>query len=76
LPHAHTTTPPRTTGKAERFIQTMLSEWAYARFYATSDERASTLPLWLNHYNYRRPHGSLSHRPPGSRLNYVARNYN
>jgi transposase InsO family protein len=67
---------PRTNGKAERFIQTLLTEWAYARLYATSDERADALPLWLNHYNYRRPHGSLSHRPPGSRLNNVARNYN
>ena len=67
---------PRTNGKAERFIQTMLTEWAYARLYATSDERANTLPLWLNHYNYRRPHGSLSHRAPDTRLNNVARNYN
>jgi hypothetical protein len=67
---------PRTKGKAERFTLTMLSEWAYARLYATSDERARTLPLWPNHYNYRRrrPHGSLSHRP-GSRLNNVGRNY-
>jgi transposase InsO family protein len=40
----------------------MLAEWAYARLYATSDERAGALPLWLNYYNYRRPHGSLSHR--------------
>jgi transposase InsO family protein len=67
---------PRTNGKAERFIQTLLAEWAYGRLYATSDERAGALPLWLNHYNYRRPHGSLSRRPPGSRLNNVARNYN
>jgi transposase InsO family protein len=66
---------PRTNGKAERFIQTLLNEWAYARLYATSDERAQALPLWLSHYNYRRPHGSLGHRPPGSRLNNVARNY-
>jgi transposase InsO family protein len=67
---------PRTNGEAKRFLQTMLAEWAYARLYATSDERAGALPLWLNHYNYRRPHGSLSHRPAGSRLNNVARNYN
>jgi transposase InsO family protein len=66
---------PRTNGKAERFIQTMLSEWAYARLYATSAERADALPLWLSHYNYRRPHGSLNHRAPGWRLNNVARNY-
>ena len=67
---------PRTNGKAERFIQTLLNEWAYARLYTSSDERAEALPLWLNHYNYSRPHGSLGHRPPGSRLNNVARNYN
>ena len=54
----------------------MLAEIAYARLYATSDERAGALPLWLNRYSYRRPHGSLSHRPAGSRLNNVARNYN
>jgi transposase InsO family protein len=67
---------PRTNGKAERFIQTALNDWAYARLSATSDERARALPLWLNHYNYRRPHGSLGHRAPSSRLNNVARNYN
>jgi transposase InsO family protein len=66
---------PRTNGKAERFIRTLLTEWAYGRLYATSDERGEALPLWLNHYNYRRPHGSLGHRPPGSRLNNVVRNY-
>jgi len=66
---------PQTNGKAERFIQTLLREWAYARLYATSNERASTLPTWINHYNYRRPHGSLSHQPPATRLNNVLRNY-
>jgi transposase InsO family protein len=60
---------PRTNGKAERFIQTLQNEWAYARIYASSTERAEHLPAWLNHYNYRRPHGSLSHRPPAARLN-------
>ena len=59
---------PRTNGKAERFIQTLQNEWAYARIYASSTERAEHLPAWLNHYNYRRPHGSLSHRPPAARL--------
>ncbi len=59
---------PQTNGKAERFIQTILREWAYARLYSSSDERASTLPTWTNHYNYRRPHGSLSHQPPATRL--------
>lgn len=66
---------PRTNGKAERFIQTLLNNWAYARLYQTSNERTQTLPLWLNHYNYSRPHGSLGHQPPSSRLNNVARNY-
>jgi transposase InsO family protein len=60
---------PRTNGKAERFIQTLQNEWAYGRIYASSTERAEQLDTWLNHYNYRRPHGSLSHRPPAARLN-------
>jgi hypothetical protein len=76
LRHTHTRPRrPRTNGEAERFIQTMLSEWAYARLYATSAERTDALTLWLSHYNYRRPHGSLNHRSPGWRLNNVARNY-
>ena len=66
---------PRTNGKAERLIQTLLSGWAYARLYASSRERAQALPLWLNHYNYTRPHGSLGHQPPGSRLNNVSRTH-
>jgi transposase InsO family protein len=67
---------PRTNGKAERFIQTMLNEWAYACLYGDSTQRARALPLWINHYNYTRPHGSLGHQPPGSRLNNVSGNYN
>ena len=59
---------PRTNGKAERFIQTLQNEWAYARLYASSAERAAHLPAWLDHYNSRRPHGSPSHRPPAARL--------
>jgi len=59
---------PRTNGKAERFIQTLQNEWAYGRAYTSSTERSANLPTWLNHYNYRRPHGSLSHRPPAARL--------
>jgi transposase InsO family protein len=66
---------PRTNGKAERFIQTLLNEWAYARIYGSSTERTAALPLYLDRYNYRRPHGSLSHQPPASRLNNVVRNY-
>lgn len=66
---------PRTNGKAERLIQTLLNEWAYARIYGSSNERATTLPLYLDRYNYRRPHGSLSHQPPASRLNNLVGNY-
>jgi transposase InsO family protein len=66
---------PRTNGKAERFIQTLLGGWAYARIYANSAERARALPVWLNHYNYVRPHTSLGKQPPGARLNNVSGNY-
>ena len=59
---------PRTNGKAERFIQTLLREWAYAVAYLTSKARARVLPRWLRHYNRRRPHGSLHDQPPFSRL--------
>jgi transposase InsO family protein len=59
---------PRTNGKAERFIQTALREWAYAMAYPTSDERAQHLPRWLHAYNWHRPHGSLKHKTPISRL--------
>jgi len=60
---------PRTNGKAERFIRTILDGWAYARLYASSSERTDLLPPWLDHYNWQRPHGSLQHKPPGQRLN-------
>jgi transposase InsO family protein len=66
---------PRTNGKAERFIQTLLNEWAYARIYGSSTERTTALPLYLDRYNYRRPHGSLNHQPPTSRLINVCGNY-
>ena len=59
---------PRTNGKAERFIQTLQREWAYAAVYQTSDHRARALPRWVRFYNQRRPHGSLGHQPPASRL--------
>jgi transposase InsO family protein len=65
---------PRTNGKAERFIQTLTRRWAYGRTYATSAERTAALPAWLLHYNFTRPHGSLSHKPPGSRLTNLPRN--
>ena len=66
---------PRTNGKAERFIQTLLNEWAYERVYGNSAERAAALPLFLERYNFRRPHGSLGHQPPASRLTNLVRNY-
>jgi transposase InsO family protein len=59
---------PRTNGKAERFIQTMLRGWAYGAVYRSSLERTRALPGWLGRYNWRRPHGSLGKRPPGDRL--------
>jgi transposase InsO family protein len=59
---------PRTNGKAERFIQTLLNEWAYERVYADSAERSARLPAFVERYNWRRPHGSLSRKPPGDRL--------
>jgi transposase InsO family protein len=59
---------PRTNGKAERFIQTMLREWAYAQSYPSSAARARQLPRWLHHYNHTRLHGSLGHKPPISAL--------
>jgi transposase InsO family protein len=59
---------PQTNGKAERFIQTMLGEWAYSQIYGSSQERLSRLGPWLLHYNFGRRHGSLGHRPPGARL--------
>jgi transposase InsO family protein len=59
---------PRTNGKAERFIQTLIDRWAYGAIYGTSAERTRALPGWLAHYNFRRRHGSLGHRPPAARL--------
>jgi transposase InsO family protein len=59
---------PQTNGKAERFIRTMLREWAYAAVYGSSPERAAALSGWIERYNYRRRHGALGHRPPIERL--------
>jgi transposase InsO family protein len=71
---------PQTNGKAERFIRTMLREWAYAAVYGASAERTNSLPSWLERYNTTRRHGALGHRPPLTRLrelqgNNVAGNY-
>ena len=65
---------PRTNGKAERFIRTMLGGWAYGAIYANSTERRAALPGWLDFYNHHRPHGSLSHQPPLRRLEALRRN--
>jgi transposase InsO family protein len=65
---------PKTNGKAERFIQTALREWAYAQAYPTSDHRADQLPIWLHRYNWHRPHGSLQSNTPISRLGLTGNN--
>ena len=70
---------PRTNGKAERFIQTLVNRWAYGAIYGSSAERTAALPGWLTHYNFTRRHGSLRHKPPGARLHELtnlAGNYN
>ncbi|MEJ0043326.1 MAG: IS481 family transposase [Rhizomicrobium sp.] len=65
---------PKTNGKAERFIQTSLREWAYARAYDTSRQRAAELPFWMHRYNWHRPHGSIGSKPPISRLGLSGNN--
>lgn len=59
---------PRTNGKAERFIQTSIKEWAYKQAYESSAEREEYLQPWIDQYNYRRPHSSLNKKPPITRL--------
>jgi transposase InsO family protein len=66
---------PRTNGKAERFIQTLLNEWAYTQIYGSSHERTANLPRYLQRYNYHRPHGSLGKQAPATRLNNLVGNY-
>lgn len=65
---------PKTNGKAERFIQTALREWAYAKAYETSDQRAADLPTWMHRYNWHRPHGGIHNKPPISRLALTGNN--
>lgn len=68
LVHRHTRPySPRTNGKAERFIQTALREWAYACAYSSSEQRAHHLLPWIHQYNWHRPHASLNYQPPISR---------
>lgn len=59
---------PRTNGKAERFIKTSLHEWAYARLYRHSEERARALAAWMHHYNWHRPHTAAGGQPPITRV--------
>jgi transposase InsO family protein/transposase-like protein len=59
---------PRTNGKAERFIRTLLAGWAYGAIYGSSRERTAALTGWLHFYNHQRPHGALSHKSPHARL--------
>src|SRR5256885_336906 len=67
---------PQTNGKAERFIQTLLAEWAYAKLYRSNQERRRALPKWLHHYNYHRPHTALRGQPPVATVNNVCKHYN
>jgi transposase InsO family protein len=60
---------PRTNGKAERFIQSSLREWAYRTAYRTSAERTRAMQPWITSYNHSRPHSALGGKPPASRLN-------
>lgn len=59
---------PKTNGKAERFVQTSLREWAYARPYESSAQREAALQPFIHHYNWHRPHSALNHQPPMSRI--------
>lgn len=65
---------PKTNGKAERFIQTALREWAYARAFPTSDHRAAALPDWTHQYNWHRPHGGIQSQTPICRLRLSGNN--
>jgi transposase InsO family protein len=65
---------PKTNGKAERFIQTSLREWAYAQAYSTSNRRAEELSFWLHQYNWHRPHGGIKSQTPISRLGLSGNN--
>ena len=63
---------PQTNGKAERFIQTLMREWAYVRPYPSSARRTRALQPWLRVYNIVRPHAALGYQPPCSRFPRVA----
>src|SRR5215217_4607796 len=59
---------PRINGKVERFLRTLLEEWAYVRLYSSNGARLATLRRWVHRYNLRRPHTALGGKPPASRL--------
>lgn len=65
---------PKTNGKAERFIQTSLREWAYARAYDNSRQRAAELAPWMHRYNWHRPHTAVDGKPPISKLGLAGNN--
>jgi transposase InsO family protein len=65
---------PRTNGKAERFIQTALRKWLYAKPYRQSNQRADDMPSWTPWYNHHRPHSALKAQAPASRLNNLLGN--
>ena len=65
---------PKTNGKAERFIQSSLREWAYGAAYQTSEQRKSELPYWLHHYNWHRPHAGIQRQTPISRAGWDVNN--
>jgi transposase InsO family protein len=67
-------TDAQTNGKAERFIRTMLAEWAYAAVYGCPEKRTEALSRWLERYNTSRRHGALGHRPPLARLKELQAN--
>ena len=71
---------PKTNGKAERFIQSSLREWAYARAYDSSQQRKLELPHWLHYYNWHRPHAGIKRKTPITRsglgLNKLMRLHN
>lgn len=62
---------PRTNGKAERFNQTLLREWAYAYRHPSSEHRTDELVPWMHHYNFHRPHSATEHLPPAIRLGFT-----
>jgi transposase InsO family protein len=65
---------PRTNGKAERFIQTSLREWAYARSYSSSHQRSAAIQSWIDPYNLSRPHAGIGYLSPWQRLNNLPGN--